>query len=406
MTPAKPQLGRAEFIALTAMLMAMVALSIDAMLPALPAIAHDLSPAAPERTQLVVTSLILGMGIGTLFTGPMSDAWGRKPVMIAGAALYALGAGMAALAPSLEWLLAARLVQGLGAAGARVVVMALVRDLYSGRQMAQILSFGGMIFSLVPAIAPSLGAAIALWAGWRAIFVAFIAFAGLVSLWLALRQPETLPPAARRPLRPALLWAALAETLRHPVARRCILGLMLAQGMLFATLSSTQGVFDQTFGRGAEFPLWFMLVAVLGAGAGFLNGWLVPRLGMRFMALRAYQGLLLLTLVMAALLISNAPQAIVFAGYLSWITAIFVMMGLTMGNLSSLMLAPLGHIAGLAASVAAAVSTVGAVVIAVPIGLSFDGTPLPIALAIAAVAALSVAVVRGLPPEVRLTRPD
>lgn len=189
--------SRAEFIALIAMLFAIIAFSIDAMLPALPRIGAELSPEAPNRAQLIVIAFVLGMGAATLFAGPMSDALGRKPMIIGGTALYILGAALAWAAPSLEWLLLARVLQGVGAAGPRVVGMAIVRDLYGGREMARILSFVMMVFMLVPAIAPLVGSWIIAAAGWRAMFGAFVIFAGIATLWLALRLPESLPPAAR-----------------------------------------------------------------------------------------------------------------------------------------------------------------------------------------------------------------
>ncbi|CAN0152000.1 unnamed protein product, partial [Chrysoparadoxa australica] len=200
--------GRVELIALMAMLVATIAFSIDAMLPALPTMAAELSPESPNQVQLVVTIFVLGMGMGTLFTGPLSDTFGRKPVVLAGCGLYIVSAGLAAQADSLGLLLAARLVQGLGAAGPRVVVMAIIRDMFVGRQMAQIMSFVMIVFTLVPALAPSIGAVLIALAGWSAIFWAFVVFATVVSLWLFVRLPETLPRAARRPFSTSALLSA------------------------------------------------------------------------------------------------------------------------------------------------------------------------------------------------------
>ena len=198
-TPVLRRLSMPEFIALIAMLFATIAFSIDAMLPALPEIAATLTPLDPNKAQLIVTSFVLGMGIGTLFAGPLSDSFGRRNVIVGGAVLYCAAAAIAMVAPSLETVLAARVLQGLGAAGPRVVSLALVRDLYKGREMARVVSFAMMIFTLVPAVAPlAASGIIAAW-GWRAIFAAFILFAILAVVWMMLRQPETLPRAARRP---------------------------------------------------------------------------------------------------------------------------------------------------------------------------------------------------------------
>ena len=191
MTTDPRRLSQPEFIALIAMLFATIAFSIDAMLPALPQIAAELTPADPNRAQLILTSFVLGMGLGTFLAGPISDALGRKPVIVLGAGLYMVGALLAWAAPTLETVLAARLLQGLGAAGPRVVSLAMVRDLYSGRHMARIMSFAMMIFTLVPALAPLAGQGIIALTGWRGIFLAFLVFAVVATSWLSLRQPET-----------------------------------------------------------------------------------------------------------------------------------------------------------------------------------------------------------------------
>ena len=391
------RLSTAEFIALTAMVSAMVAFAIDAMLPALPGIAAELSPDALNRAQLIVTSFVLGMGVGTLFTGPMSDAWGRKPVVIGGSALYAAGAALAWAAGSLELMLAARVIMGLGAAGPRVAAIAMVRDLYQGREMARIMSFCMTVFALVPAIAPSLGALIIAGAGWRAIFPAFILFALVASLWLGLRQPETLAPNVRRPLRARLLWQGAVTTLSTPVARLSILAQTLSLGMLFTVLSSTQPVFDLTFRRGSEFPLWFMGISACGALGSFVNARAVMRFGTRRMVRIAYAAQVGMVALMILTLLLAVGTGVQFAVYLIWTTSVFVCVSMTLGNLNALLMEPLGHIAGLAASVSTSLATVGAVLIAVPIGQSFNGTPLPIAVGIglAALTALVVAMRLG-----------
>ena len=193
--------SQAEFVGMMAMLFATIALSTDAMLPALPQIAAELSPGNVNQAQLVISSFFLGMGLGTIVAGPVSDALGRKPVIFACAVIYIVAAGLCYLAPSLEMLLFARVLQGIGAAAPRVVGMALVRDLYTGRDMARIVSLVMMIFMVVPAMAPLLGQVILLVGEWRTIFGA-IAVVGLVANgWVLMRQPETLEPANRRPVR-------------------------------------------------------------------------------------------------------------------------------------------------------------------------------------------------------------
>jgi DHA1 family bicyclomycin/chloramphenicol resistance-like MFS transporter len=358
-----------------AVLFATVAFSIDAMLPALPEIAEELSPGASNRAQLVLTAFVLGLGLGTLVTGPLSDAIGRRATIAAGFGLYVLGAALAAMAPTLELLLLARLLQGLGAAGPRIAGLALVRDLYAGREMARVTSFVMMIFILIPAVAPAIGQGIIALAGWRGIFLAFILFAGIGLTWLFLRQPETLPPERRRPMRPRAIGAAVAEVLRDGDVRLYIVVLTLGFGQMFALLSSAQQLFAETYGRGESFPLWFAAMAILSGIGTLANAWLVMRLGMRRMALAAYQAQ---TVISAAVLWLALVSGAGFPAFFLWATSVFLMAGLTFGNLNALALEKMGHIAGTAASVVSAISTVAAVVVAVPIGLAYDGTPVPI----------------------------
>lgn len=400
-------LGRVEFIALQAMLMAITAFAIDAMLPALPEIAQQLSPGNPNRAQLIVTSFVLGMGIGTLFAGPISDAYGRKPVIIAGFALFCIGAALASVAQSLEMLLAARVLQGLGVAAPRIVSVALIRDLHSGREMASIISFATMIFMLMPAAAPLFGTVIIHGFGWRGLFGSFIIFAVLSALWLGIRQPETLPPANRRPLRPKMLWQGLREVLSHRTVVMCILVMTMGFGILFGTLSSTQQIFDITFGRGDSFALWFGLIALLSLPAGFVNARLVGRLGMRRLVTLTFLVQLGITLVVLVLTRSGVlPAPYAFAAYVIWAVSVFSMANIVFGNLNAIALAPLGHIAGLASSVVIATATVLAVGVAAPLGLMFNGTPVPLLVGVAVLLTLAIGLMQMMPRDARVTIPS
>ena len=381
--------SRNEFIALLALLFATIALSIDAMLPALPQIALDLSPEDPNKAQLVITSFVLGMGLGTLFAGPLSDAFGRKATILAGFVLYILAALACWAAPSLETLLIARVVQGIGAAAPRTVSIAMVRDMFKGREMAQIMSFAMMIFTLVPALAPLMGQGVIALAGWQAIFVAYVAFALLVMGWFTLRQPETLPREARRPLSWHALVAASAEVLSHRVVQISIAAQALTLGMLFATLSSMEGIFSDLFGRGDSFPLWFGVIAIASMIGSILNARLVIRLGMRRMVTVTYGALLALTLAYLGL-VAVMPEGSGFALHILWSVVLFAVMGLTLGNLNALAMEPVGHVAGMAASVTSAIATVVSVVLAVPVGLMFDGTQVPLLLGVSVFGALAL----------------
>lgn len=392
---AQPRLPQGEFVALIAVMFATVALSIDAMLPALPQIALSLSPLDPNRAQLVITTFVFGMGLGTLFTGPLSDSYGRKIVVQAGLALYALGAVLCYLAPSLEILLLARVLQGIGVAAPRTVSLAIVRDLYAGRDMARIVSFAMMIFTVVPAVAPLMGQGIIWVADWQSIFLAYLVFAALCALWFGLRQPETLPQADRRPLSVGNLIAATRELFAHSSVTVSILVQALTLGMLFGTLSSMQGIFDQQFGRTETFPLWFAAIAVVSMSGSVINARVVMRLGMRRVTLRTYKAMFALSAVLLAIFgLGLMPPSLAFPAHLLFSIGMFSTMGLTMGNLNALAMEPLGHIAGLASSVMSSIATVGSVLLAIPIGLMFDGTNTPLLLGTTVFAGLAVLLVR------------
>jgi DHA1 family bicyclomycin/chloramphenicol resistance-like MFS transporter len=385
------RLPKFEFIAMIAMVFAMVAFSVDGMLPALPEIGAVISPDDINKAQIVLTSFIFGMGIGTFFTGPLSDTFGRKPVIFWGTVLYIIGALLASISTSLETMIAARIIQGLGVAGPRIVALAIVRDLYNGRQMASILSYAMMIFTLVPAVAPAVGAVIIAFFGWRAVFVGFVIFAVFAIGWLMIRQPETLLPEKRKPFHLPRLIDATKECFSNRTFVVSTGAQVLSFAMLFSTLSSTQQIFYDSYGLEDTFPAWFAFIALLAGSASILNARLVVRLGMRRMAGIGYANV---TILSSIVLIAAAIYGVPFWLYVIWTTSLFFMAGLVIGNLNALAMEPVGHIAGLAASVIGAFATVIGVIIAVPIGLAFDGTPVPLAVGTLVLSALGIFAVR------------
>ncbi len=372
-TPARPALGGAEFVALIALLMSLVALSIDAMLPALPAIGRDLGVPRPNDTQLVITSLFLGLGLGQMIFGPLSDRIGRKPAIHAGLALFMAGCLVSILAPTFEAMIAGRVLQGIGVAGPRIVTVALVRDQYEGRRMARLMSFAMAVFILVPTVAPALGQWILWLGGWRAIFTTFFATGAAAFAWFAFRQPETLPAGRRRPFSPRAIGRAVGETLRI----RAALGYTLAMGFVFAPfiayLSSAQQIFQDAYGTGALFPLWFGVLALAIGGAALANGRLVMKHGMRRLSQAATGAIVLISAVAwaGAFAFSGLPPFWLFMAYL---LAVFLCIGLLFGNLNALAMEPLGHIAGVGAAVVASLATFISVPLGALVGQSFDGT--------------------------------
>ena len=373
------RMSRPEFIALIAMMFATIAFSIDSMLPALPEIGAELSPDDINRAQLILTSFVVGIGIGTFFVGPLSDAFGRKPVILVGSGIYIAASAVAWASSSLEVVLAARVVQGLGCSAPRIVSIAIMRDLYSGRIMARMMSIAMLIFTLFPAFAPLMGAGIIALVGWRGIFLAFILFSVISVSWMMLRLPETLPMADRRPLRVGPMGDAVREMLTHPTVRLSIMVQTLCMGMLFTMLTMVQPVYDVVFDRHEVFPIWFAAVALVAGLASILNAILVVRVGMRRMVTWSLAVQIALSAGMIAQMGIALPDPAAFGLFVVWQTSLFFMAGTTLGNLNAIAMEPMGHIAGMAASVIGAISTILAACIAAPLGLLFDGSILPLA---------------------------
>ena len=378
-----------EFISLMAMLVATVAISIDAMLPALPDIAIQLTANNPNQVQLILSTFIGGMAIGTLVVGPLSDSFGRKNIIYAGAAIYITFSALCMFATNLETMIIARVFQGIGAAAPRIVSQALVRDLYSGREMARITSFIMVIFSIVPAVAPLMGAGLISLFDWRAIFTVLILFALVSTIWTGIRIQEPLRAEMRIPFQIKIFQAAFLEIISIGIVRISILTLIFSYGTLFTCILLVQQVFDQFFGRAGSFPEWFAVIAALSASASFLNSMLVIKLGMRRLisaALRVQVALSILMLLMFyAGMISGALG---FTFFVFWVFSLFFQAGLTLGNLTALAMEPLGHIAGTAASVISAIATLGSAVLATIAGYFFNGTPLTMIVSILLFAAL------------------
>lgn len=378
----EPRLGSREFVALAAFMMSVFAFSLDSMLPALSEIGRDLgvgkTGARPTNDdQLVVSALILGMAIGQLVYGPLSDSVGRKLSIYAGLALFSVGCIVSIAANDFPVMLAGRFLQGLGAAGPRIVTVALIRDQYDGPAMARIMSFVVAVFMVVPVLAPLLGQGILLVAHWRVIFLIMLALGLGVLGWFAIRQPETLPKVRRIPfsLRPIAL--AVREICASRVALGHTIAAGLALGGLFGYITSARQIFQDQYGVGALFPIYFSVLAPAIGGAAILNARLVMRFGMRILCYRAIVAKAVLSILFFVVAHASAGSPPLWT-MMIYLAAVFFCLGILFGNLNAMAMEPLGHIAGIAAGFVGSLTWFIAMILGTLIGQSFDGTILPL----------------------------
>ena len=383
-------IGRPQFIAIVASLMALNALAIDIMLPAFPNIAQGLGVTDANQVQYVLLSYIIGFGGAQLFFGPIADRYGRRKPLFVGIALYAICAFAGALAPSFEFLLLARFLQGIGAAATRVIALSVVRDTHSGRGMAATMSLVMMVFMVVPVFAPMMGQVIILGGDWHLIFVFMALVSLVVGLWAALRLPETLKEENRRPLTLASIGQAFAIVLTNRVALFYTLATSFYFGALFGFLNVAQPIYVGIYGLGSYFPLAFAAVAVVMAGSSFVNSRLVGRFGQRRLSHGALILYFLLGLLMAGLTAMGPIPFWLFFGISLLMMPLFGFVG---SNFNSIAMEPLGAIAGTASSTLGFAQTVGGGVVGALIGQTYDGTVFPLAAGYAIVSAISVVMV-------------
>ncbi len=400
--PAKP-LGVPEFVGLMASMVSIVALSTDIMLPALDEIGRDLGLADANDAQFIVTSLFIGFGAGQLIAGPLSDRFGRKPVIYVGYVVFIVGCLFSMFAEEFWVMLVGRVLQGLGAAAPRIVTVAIVRDGYEGRAMARIMSIVMAVFILVPAIAPAIGQGVVALSGWRATFGVLLMLAATGSVWFALRQPETLPPGARKPV----TVRTLADGFRHVIGERVTVGYTIAAGFIFGGflgyLSSVQQIYQTTYEVGTLFPLYFGIVALAIGAASIVNARLVMRLGMR--VLTGYALMVLTGASLAFLAVVLATDGVPsFALFVAWQLLAFGCIGLLFGNLNALAMGPLGPIAGLGAAITGAVTTLMSLPLGTLVGRLYSGgiTPLVGGFALFGLASLVAMLVTERAPPWRL----
>jgi DHA1 family bicyclomycin/chloramphenicol resistance-like MFS transporter len=388
-------LSSAEFIALMALLMAMTALSVDVMLPALPQIGHALGVTAHNDRQLILSTYLGGFAAGQFLSGPISDRFGRKPPLQFGLALYFCGTIFAITSATFTSLLAARVLQGLGAAFPRVIALAIVRDRFEGREMSRVMSFVTMVFIVVPVLAPAVGEAILQVSGWRSIFYVLLGVAAACSIWVTVRLPETQPAERRLPLSANAVWRAvkLVTTTRQTIGYVIAMGFVF--GLLVSYVISAEQVFVDFYGLGASFPIAFGAIAAFMIAASLLNASLVRRVGMRGLSHRALLAALAVCGLMALAGYPEKPPLLIFCAFMA---CVFFAFGIAMPNFNALAMEPMAQIAGTASSVAGFYSTAAATILSTVIGRSFDGTVRPLCIGITllfAFALLVVAIAEG-----------
>lgn len=383
------------YLAIMGLLTSIGALATDIMLPALGVMGRDLGVDDINHTTLVVTLFFLGMALGQLVVGPLSDAYGRKPVVIWGYGLFVAGCVLSLLAESWALMVAARFLQGLGASAPRIVAVAIVRDEYKGRVMARIMSIIMAIFILAPIIAPLMGQGLIYLGGWPATFAGLILVAVPSALLFARALPETLPPARRRRFTPAIIIDGVIEVCSQRVTVIYMMVMGLIGGPFIAYLASSRQIFQDIYGVGDLFVVYFALGSIAAGAASLLNARLVMRHGMRRLTGIATTGL---TIVSAALWSWMAMGGHAdFVMFMAWQTSFIFCIGMTFGNLQSLAMEPLGHVAGLAAAIFGAVSTLISLPLSWLVSFYFDNsiTPLVGGFAVAGAASLCLMVFAG-----------
>ena len=379
-----------EFIALMASLMSIVALAIDALLPAISHIGITINSLDPTDNQLLITMIFLGLGFGQLFFGPLSDSFGRKPIVYMGFGLFAVASVICVLAPSLEVMIAGRILQGIGLSAPRTIAISIIRDTYKGDYMARIMSFVTAFFILVPVVAPAIGKWIMDAFGWEAIFYIQLFFALLVAIWFWKRQVETLKPEYKIPFSGKVFVNGLREFLKYKESVAFTFTSGFITGSFLVYLSASQHVFEDQYGLTESFPYIFAGLACSVGLSTFLNGTLVMRFGMRRLALMALTAFCAIAVLYVVIFYdSQNPNVIILVAFLF---AQFFCLGFLWGNFRSIAMEPIGHIAGIGAAINGFVSTIMAVPIANYIGNYVQETvwPMFVGLAICGLISLGI----------------
>lgn len=390
-TPAR-SISFKEFIVLMAALMSLTALSIDVMLPALNQIATDLGSTNPNDGQYIISILFIGLVLGQILYGPISDAKGRKNTLYLAISIFIFGCLVSIFATNFSTMLFGRFLQGLGSAGPRIIVLAIIRDSHKGKEMAKMMSFIMSVFILVPALAPALGELILKFTSWDGIFLALIILSFTSLAWFALRQEETLKH--KQPLNFLAVKNATIETLKNPISLKHTIVMGLMFGSFLGYLSTSQQILQIQYKLGEKFPLYFAILAFSSGLASLLNSRLVMRFGMKKLSQASIFLLALVSLLFLpiTLYFQGEPPILI---YMVYCMVCFFCTGIAFGNLTSIAMEPLGHIAGTAAAVIGSLSTFISIPIGIAIGQFYANTIYPIVFGFFILASISFFIMRA-----------
>jgi len=377
--------------------MSVVALAIDAILPALDQIGISIGTKQISDNQLLITMIFLGLGIGSLLFGPLSDSLGRKPIVFLGFGVFIIASYISIQAENLDTMIIGRILQGVGLSAPRTISIAMVRDTYSGDYMARIMSFITVVFILVPIIAPALGKFILDHYNWEAIFYIQILFSILVSLWFWMRQPETLLKTQRIKFSYHIFIDGTKELFKYKqtIGYTIISGFITGSFMVY--LSTAQQIFQLQYDLSEEFPFIFAGLAISVGSATFLNGTLVLRYGMKKLVTISMLGFFGISLLYVIIFYGKTNPSVGIL--LTFFGLQFFAIGFLFGNLRALAMEPVGHIAGIAAAITGFISTLMAVPISTLIGRSVGDTVLPLFIGFAICALLSIGILYYLKAE-------
>ncbi len=365
-----------EFVALMASLMSIVAISIDAVLPGLPAIGKDLGVTNPNDNQWLITMIFLGIGVGQLIFGPLSDSFGRKPMVYVGFIVFVIATYICLSTKSFEMMIFGRILQGVGLSAQRTLSLAIIRDSYSGNYMAKIMSIVVMVFILVPVIAPALGQLILNYSTWHTIFYVNLIYGFVIIIWFWKRQPETLSESNRIKFSSSIFVNGTKEFFKYKDAVVYTLASGFITGSFMVYLSTSQQIFEQQYNLADLFPYIFASLAISIGLATYLNSLWVVKFGMwkiAYVSTIAYAAISLLYVVLFWSGVNPSIEILI-----GFFVAQFFSVGFLFGNLRALAMQPLGHIAGIGAAINGFISTVMAVPIANYIGSQVTTSVLPL----------------------------